>query len=128
MRTHQHTSSPMQTFPSPSYNSPEHAGILRGTQTECTAEVPLPVNQEETHPLDVHVGMRVRFYRQHRGISSTAMERTLALPPGSLPLYEQGLRRFSIKSLTRLCAVYGAPLLYFFEGMAPADITRYAGP
>lgn len=84
-------------------------------------------HQGEARSIDVHVGMRVRFYRRERGITPAEMERVLALPPGLLPFYEQGLRRFPIKFLNRLCSVYGVSLLYFFEGMPPKVVSAYSG-
>ncbi len=76
------------------------------------------------HPIDVHVGHRVRRCRTLLGMSQSALGEALELSWQQVQKYEHGVSRIGASRLWRLTQVLGVPVSFFFDDM-PED---QAGP
>ena len=70
------------------------------------------------HPIDVHVGSRVRLRRTLAGLSQTALGEALGLTFQQIQKYEHGVNRVSASKLWKLTQVLDVPLSFFFDGVA----------
>ncbi len=73
------------------------------------------------HPVDVHVGARVRLRRKLLGMSQTKLADALGLTFQQVQKYEWGANRIGSSRLYDLSRVFDVPIEHFFEDM-PADI------
>ena len=76
------------------------------------------------HPIDVHVGHRVRLRRTLLGMNQSAIAEALGLTFQQVQKYEEGTNRISASKLWNLTQILDVPVSYFFDDM-PAD---QAGP
>ena len=67
------------------------------------------------HPVDVHVGGRVRLRRTLLGMSQEKLGEALELTFQQIQKYERGTNRISASRLYQLCHVLDVPIEYFFE-------------
>ncbi len=72
------------------------------------------------HPIDVHVGSRVRLRRNLLGISQTDLGKPLGVAFQQVQKYEKGTNRISPSRLFNLSRVLDVPISYFFEDLSPA--------
>ncbi len=82
------------------------------------------------HPVDVHVGGRVRLRRTFLGMSQTDLGNALGLTFQQIQKYERGANRISASRLYQLSHVLDVPLSYFFDDMPPleeADVSGLCG-
>ncbi len=73
------------------------------------------------HPIDVHVGARVRQRRKLLGWSQTGLGDALGLTFQQVQKYESGRNRIGSSRLFKLSQVFDVSVNHFFEDM-PADI------
>jgi transcriptional regulator with XRE-family HTH domain len=73
------------------------------------------------HPIDAHVGQRVRTRRTLLGLNQTALGGALGLTFQQLQKYESGANRISASRLYELGQILDVPVWYFFAEM-PADL------
>ena len=73
------------------------------------------------HPIDAHVGARVRLRRTLLGMTQTGLGDALGLTFQQVQKYERGTNRISASRLYDLSRVFDVPIEHFFEDM-PADI------
>lgn len=71
------------------------------------------------HPVDQHVGMRLRLGRREAGLTQAALAEALNLTFQQIQKYERGANRISASKLFEAAHVLGVPVSYFFEGLAP---------
>lgn len=76
--------------------------------------------QRGAHPVDLHVGGRIRARRRQRGISQQALADALGLTFQQIQKYEQGTNRVSASRLWEIAAVLEAPVAHFYEGLEGA--------
>ncbi len=76
------------------------------------------------HPIDVHVGHRVRLRRTLLGMSRKTLGEALGLSFQQVRKYECGVDRISASKLWNLTQILDVPVSYFYDDM-PAD---QAGP
>ncbi len=69
------------------------------------------------HPVDVHVGSRVRLRRTLRGMTQTDLGDAIGLTFQQVQKYERGMNRIGASRLYKLSHVLDVPINYFFEGM-----------
>ncbi len=74
------------------------------------------------HPVDVHVGARLRFKRMLLGISQAALGKALGLTFQQIQKYENGANRVSASRLYQTASILDVPISYFFEEI-PSEIT-----
>ncbi len=69
------------------------------------------------HPVDVHVGGRVRLRRTLLGMSQTEVGKALGVSFQQFQKYESGFNRIAASRLYHLCHILDVPVGYFFEGL-----------
>ena len=71
------------------------------------------------HPVDVHVGARLRQRRLLLGMSQTALGKAAGIAYQQVQKYESGRDRISSSRLFEFAKILNVPVPYFFEEMAP---------
>ncbi len=71
------------------------------------------------HPVDVHVGARVRLRRKLLGMTQTDLGDALELSNQQVQKYESGANRIGASRLCDLARVLDVSIIYFFEDMPP---------
>ena len=74
----------------------------------------------EPHPVDIHVGQRVRVQRQALGFSQDRLGKELGLTFQQVQKYERGMNRVSASRLFELGEVLHVTTDFFFEGLVQA--------
>ena len=69
------------------------------------------------HPVDVHVGSRVRLRRTLLGMNQAELGKALGLTYRQIQKYERGTNRISASRLYHLSLIFGVPMSDFFEGL-----------
>ncbi len=73
--------------------------------------------QKSPHPVDAHVGRRVRIRRVMREMSQTNLAEKLGLTFQQQQKYESGANRISASRLWAIAQILNVPVTYFFEGL-----------
>ncbi len=71
------------------------------------------------HPVDIHVGARVRMRRKLLGMTQTGLGDALGLTFQQVQKYERGMNRIGSGRLYDLSRVFDVPVEHFFEDMPP---------
>lgn len=69
------------------------------------------------HPIDVHVGRRVRLRRKELGISQQCVADGLGLTFQQVQKYERGANRISASKLYEIGRLLRVPIGWFFDGL-----------
>ena len=69
------------------------------------------------HPIDVHVGGRVRLRRTLLGMNQTDLGKALGVTFQQIQKNERGVNRIGASRLYHLCHILDVPVGYFFEGI-----------
>jgi transcriptional regulator with XRE-family HTH domain len=77
------------------------------------------------HPVDAHVGSRVRLRRTLLGLSQQKLGQDLGLTFQQIQKYERGANRIGASRLYELSEILGVPLAFFFEDM-PTNLASTA--
>ncbi|MDW9620204.1 helix-turn-helix transcriptional regulator [Sinorhizobium meliloti] len=67
------------------------------------------------HPIDIHVGSRIRLQRAFRGISQTELAEGIGVTFQQVQKYEKGTNRVSPSRLQAIAGILRAPPAYFFD-------------
>ena len=81
----------------------------------------------QPHPVDVHVGSRVRLRRTLLGMSQQKLAEAIGLTFQQVQKYEHGTNRVSASRLLLMSQVLDVPISYFFDGL-PAEISGQRAP
>ena len=73
------------------------------------------VAEHRLHPIDVHVGKRLRVWRTMRGMSLTTLGESVGLTYQQVQKYEHGANRISASRLYQFASLLDVPIGYFFE-------------
>ena len=76
------------------------------------------------HPVDIHVGKRLREQRCYAGLSQTALAGRVGITFQQLQKYEQAVNRVSASRLWELGEALGAPVEFFFPPATAAPAGR----
>lgn len=68
------------------------------------------------HPIDVHVGERMRMWRTERKISRITLGEAVGLTHQQIQKYEKGTNRIGASRLQQICSVLEIPVSFLFEG------------
>jgi len=68
------------------------------------------------HPMDAHIGKRIRLRRSSTGIAQRALARSLGVTFQQLEKYEKGINRVSCSKLYEVAKILKVQIGYFFEG------------
>ncbi|AMY70189.1 helix-turn-helix domain-containing protein [Frigidibacter mobilis] len=69
------------------------------------------------HPVDVHVGKRIRHRRWMIGITQQQLAEKVGIKFQQIQKYETGMNRVSASRLWDISEVLGVPVAFFFEGL-----------
>ncbi|HSK39306.1 MAG TPA: helix-turn-helix transcriptional regulator [Arenibaculum sp.] len=72
---------------------------------------------EGPHPIDIHVGARLRLRRTLLGLSQEKLGEAVGITFQQLQKYERGANRISASRLYHLAQVLDVPVGFFFEDM-----------
>ncbi len=75
-----------------------------------------------SHPVDTHVGSRLRQRRALLGMSQTDLGKAVGLTFQQVQKYERGFNRISSSRLFEFSKVLDVPVAHFFEGMDAAAV------
>jgi transcriptional regulator with XRE-family HTH domain len=81
------------------------------------------------HPVDVHVGRRLRLKRTILGMSQESVGKEIGVTFQQIQKYERGINRMGASRLYDFAKALGVPIAYFFEGFgdyAAQDGTSFA--
>ena len=67
------------------------------------------------HPIDVHVGARVKLRRMVLGMSQDSLGRSLGLTFQQIQKYEKGVNRIGASRMFELSQLLDVPVQFFFE-------------
>ena len=81
----------------------------------------------QAHPVDVHVGGRVRLRRVFLGYSQEKLANALGLTFQQIQKYERGTNRIFASRLFHLARVLRVPVSYFYQGLSPQGETLSGG-
>ncbi|NKX44392.1 helix-turn-helix domain-containing protein [Roseicyclus persicicus] len=76
------------------------------------------------HPVDVHVGKRVRHRRWMVGMTQQQLAEKVGIKFQQIQKYETGMNRISASRLWDIAEALSVPVAYFFEGMDGADAAQ----
>ena len=85
------------------------------------------VAEQGPHPVDVHVGGRVRLRRTLLGMSQTDLGKALGVTFQQIQKNERGFNRIGASRLYQLSHILDVPLSYFFDDMPPLEEADKAG-
>ncbi len=69
------------------------------------------------HPIDVHVGSRVRRSRTLLGMNQTQLGEKLGISFQQIQKYERGVNRISASRLYQMTRILDVPVSFFFDGL-----------
>ena len=78
----------------------------------------------KAHPIDVHVGNRVRMRRTLLGFTQEKLGEALRLTFQQVQKYERGTNRISSSRLYQIGLILNVPVSFFFEEMPDSLDTR----
>jgi len=70
-----------------------------------------------SHPVDVHVGKRIRHRRWMNGTTQQQLAEKVGIKFQQIQKYETGMNRVSASRLWDIAHVLEVPVSFFFEGM-----------
>lgn len=76
---------------------------------------------DHPHPVDIHVGSRVRLCRTLKGLSQQKLAQALGLTFQQVQKYERGANRIGASRLFELSQILEVPPSFFFEGAPMMD-------
>jgi transcriptional regulator with XRE-family HTH domain len=79
------------------------------------------------HPVDVHVGSRIKHQRTMSGISQDKLGKELGLTFQQIQKYEKGANRVGASRLFQISKILNVAVAFFFEEMPSAISPQYAG-
>jgi len=77
-----------------------------------------------SHPVDVHVGTRMRQRRALLGMSQTNLGEAVGLTFQQIQKYERGSNRMGSSRLYEFAKVLDVPVAYFFDEMPAKALSR----
>lgn len=70
-----------------------------------------------SHPVDVHVGQKLKQLRMLRGLTQTEVAQGLGISFQQVQKYELGRNRISASKLFEVSQILQVPPSYFFDGL-----------
>jgi transcriptional regulator with XRE-family HTH domain len=80
-----------------------------------------PARADGPHPVDRHVGLRIRMRRKEMGVSQERLAEALGITFQQVQKYERGANRVSASKLWEIAAALKTPVAYFYDGLADQD-------
>jgi len=82
--------------------------------------------KEAPHPVDVHVGKKLKFMRTLRRLSQTKLAKQVDRTFQQIQKYERGTNRIGASMLYQLAKALDVPVSYFFEEIPEGHIPTEA--
>src|ERR1700685_4720215 len=82
---------------------------------------------DRPHPIDVHVGSRVRLRRNMLGLSQEKLGEALGLTFQQVQKYERGANRIGASRLHELSRVLDVPVQFFYDEEDPVRAAPVRG-
>ena len=76
---------------------------------------------EGPHPVDRHVGLRIRMRRKEIGVSQERLAESLGITFQQVQKYERGANRVSASKLWEIALALKTSVAYFYEGLGDRD-------
>lgn len=76
------------------------------------------------HPVDVHVGKRIRHRRWMIGTTQQQLAEKVGIKFQQIQKYETGMNRVSASRLWDIAHALDVPVSFFFEGLASGEVTE----
>jgi transcriptional regulator with XRE-family HTH domain len=86
-------------------------------EIEAAADPAEAVRNDGPHPVDRHVGLRVRMRRKELGVSQERLAEALGITFQQVQKYERGANRVSASKLWEIAAALKTPVAYFYDGL-----------
>jgi len=85
-------------------------------------------NKRAPHPIDIHVGSRVRLRRMMQGISQDKLGEELGLTFQQVQKYEKGVNRIGASRLYEIARILSVPVQFFYDdyGDGPETLIGFA--
>jgi len=99
----------------------------KGPNTDKGPKGPAGYSTKKPHPIDKHVGSRVRLQRALIGMSQQKLGQLLGLTFQQIQKYEKGINRIGASRLFELAQIFSVPVQFFFDELAIADGGEQAG-
>jgi transcriptional regulator with XRE-family HTH domain len=77
-----------------------------------------------SHPVDVHVGSKLRAFRTQRQLSQTSLGKQVGLTFQQIQKYEKGTNRIGASRLHQFALALSVPVEAFFTGLEEGDPKR----
>ena len=81
---------------------------------------------EARHPVDVHVGKRLRLIRSMLGMSQETLGKAIGVTFQQIQKYERGINRVGSSRLYEFSKILSVPVSYFFEDL-PDELAEGVG-
>ncbi len=78
------------------------------------------------HPVDRHVGLRIRMRRKEIGVSQERLAEALGITFQQVQKYERGANRVSASKLWEIAAALRTNVGYFYEGLGERETAQPA--
>lgn len=95
--------------------SPRYSVASVPPATDC------PVHRDERHvrhPVDIHVGTRIRLRRNLLGMSQKTLAEAIGITFQQVQKFERGVNRIAAGRLHTMARVLDVPISFFFDDMA----------
>jgi transcriptional regulator with XRE-family HTH domain len=73
------------------------------------------------HPVDRHVGLRIRMRRKEMGVSQERLAEALGITFQQVQKYERGANRVSASKLWEIASALKTPVAYFYDGLGDQE-------
>jgi transcriptional regulator with XRE-family HTH domain len=73
------------------------------------------------HPVDTHVGIRIRMRRKELGVSQERLADSLGITFQQVQKYERGANRVSASKLWEIATALRTPVSYFYDGLSDRE-------
>ena len=77
------------------------------------------IKDEGPHPVDIHVGNKVKSRRLMLGLSQEELAHSIGLTFQQVQKYERGTNRISVSRLMDICKALRTPVDFFIDGCLP---------
>lgn len=78
-------------------------------------------NKRAPHPMDIHVGSRVRLRRMMRGLSQDRLGEELGVTFQQVQKYEKGVNRIGASRLFDIGRILEVPVQFFYDDFGDAN-------
>ncbi len=86
-------------------------------EPQATIETTAAVERDGPHPVDRHVGLRIRMRRKEMGVSQERLAEALGITFQQVQKYERGANRVSASKLWEIAGTLRTPVSYFYDGL-----------